>query len=119
MINKLSQYLFPLARVQTCSISFVAQGLFSSYPTGSGFSRPDAKLRRYENHHEQPFASCAIEQCRKFFEENLSTNFGLIAVFVKLAFELQKELSIQGFTLIYMFRVFQNHASLYFAFRRL
>ena len=30
----------------------------------------------------------------KFFEESLSTNFGLIAVFVKVALEITKKLSI-------------------------
>ena len=48
----------------------------------------------------------------KFCKENLSTNFGLFAVFVKVAFEITKKTQhcvLPGFT---CFQVFRNRASL-------
>ena len=54
----------------------------------------------------------------EFFKENLSTNFGLIAVFVKVALEITKRERHCVRLIPCVFMVFQNRASV-FAFSRL
>ena len=54
----------------------------------------------------------------KFLKENLSTNFGLIAVFVKAALEITKRERHCVRLIPCVFMVFQNRASV-FAFSRL
>ena len=54
----------------------------------------------------------------KFFKENLSTNFGLIAVFVKVALEITKRVQHCVLLIPCVFMVFRNRASV-FAFSRL
>ena len=44
----------------------------------------------------------------KFFKENLSTNFGLIAVFLKVAFEITKRAQHYVLPRFTCFRVFRN-----------